>query len=150
MLVLQKPLLTDHATKSNLSWTDNKGVNHTCESSGRCGTGGFLPFGLYGVIQGSARCFYAFIGFDSIASTGEEVVNPKRNIPLAIMLTLLICSILYIGISLELTLMIPYYQIDVYVPFPQAFSYVGLNWASVVVSVGACATLLTWFKGFLF
>ena len=71
-----------------------------------------MPFDFTGIVNGAAKCFYAYIGFDAIASTGEEVVNPKRNIPLSILITLGIVSTLYCFLSGVLTLMIPYYIID--------------------------------------
>lgn len=128
----------------NTTWVDIDGNNQTCASSGRCGSGGFLPFGVYGVVKGSAKCFYAFIGFDAIATTGEEVVNPKRNIPLSIVITLLTVATCYISVSIVLTLMIPYYIVDVSIPVPQAFDYVQLHWATPIVTVGAMASLITW------
>lgn len=75
---------------------------------------------------------------------GEEVLNPKRNIPLSIVLTLGIVSLCYCSVSFILTLMIPYYIIDPEIPIPQAFEYVGLEWAKILVSIGAIASLVTW------
>lgn len=72
------------------------------------------------------------------------MLNPKRNIPLSIVFTLLIVSICYCSVSFVLTLMIPYYIIDPEVPIPQAFDYVGLEWARILVSIGAIASLITW------
>lgn len=106
-----------------------------------CGSGGFVPYGFDGIIRGSAKCFYAFIGFDAIATTGEEVRNAKRTIPLSIIITLIIVSLSYSSVSAVLTLMIPYYILDVNTPITQAFEYVGFSWAKYVVSIGAIASL---------
>lgn len=127
----------------NLTWTDTSNIKQTCSSSPRCGSGGFAPFGFEGIIQGAAKCFYAYIGFDAISSTGEEVLNPKRNIPISIVITLFIVSLCYISSSIVLTLMIPYYIISPEIPLPQAFDYVGLSWAKYIISAGAIASLVT-------
>jgi amino acid transporter len=126
-----------------LSWIDDNGDNQTCASAGSCGSGGFAPFGFNGIIGGAAKCFYAFIGFDCIATTGEEVKNPKTTIPLSIIITLSVVALSYMASSAVLTFMVPYYMLDPNVPVTQAFAYVGLNWAYYVVAIGAIASLAT-------
>ena len=91
----------------------------------------------------AAKCFYASIDFDAICSTGEEVQNPKRNIPLSIVITLFTVSFCYCVTSIVLTMMIPYYIINPDIPIPQAFEYVGMGWARYFVSIGAIASLAT-------
>ncbi len=95
----------------------------------------FAPNGVEGVLGGVAAVFFAFIGFDSISTTAEECRNPQRDLPKAMILCLLICAVLYILITLVLTGMVNYTELNVKDPLAFVFEYVGVDYMAGIVSV---------------
>lgn len=114
------------------------------------GDGGFMPFGISGVLAGAAKCFYGFVGFDCVATAGEEAKNAKRNIPLAMIFTLLICVAVYIAISTILTMIWPYYLQNPEAPFPHVFEQIGWIEIKWTVSIGAVFALCTSLLGAMY
>ncbi|XP_078486889.1 solute carrier family 7 member 14 [Ciona intestinalis] len=112
--------------------------------------GGFFPNGWSGVLRGAATCFYAYIGFDIIATTGDECKQPHKSIPRAILFSLVVCMTCYISVSAVLTLVLPYSQINEESPLLDMFNYVGFYQAKYVISVGALASLTVSLLGSLF
>ncbi|XP_049796580.1 probable cationic amino acid transporter [Schistocerca nitens] len=111
---------------------------------------GFLPFGWSGVLTGAATCFYAFIGFDIIATTGEEATNPRRSIPLAIVASLIVILIAYVTSSMMLTLIVPYNKVDADSALVEMFGQVGAYKCKCIVAVGALAGLTVSMFGSMF
>ncbi len=102
---------------------------------GATGPGG-KPLGM---LAGAAISFIAYIGFDSVSTHAEEARNPRRDVPIGIIASLLICTLLYSAVAAVLTGMVPYDQLDVNAPVSKAFERVGLRWAQFIISIGAMA-----------
>ncbi|CAF1129324.1 unnamed protein product [Rotaria magnacalcarata] len=113
------------------------------------GKGGFFPFGIEGTLAGAATCFYAFVGFDLVATTGEESKNPQRAIPMSICLTLVVCSIIYCAVSIVVTLMVPYYLLNPDAVFPEAFRYAQLPAFKYIIGAGALTGIFSSLLGSL-
>jgi APA family basic amino acid/polyamine antiporter len=90
-----------------------------------------------GMMAGAAIVFYAYIGFDSVSTHAEEARHPSRDVPIGIIASLALCTILYIAVAAVVTGMVPYQQIDIDAPIAKAFSHVGLPWAHALISLGA-------------
>merc|ERR1719191_1327338 len=95
---------------------------------------GFMPFGVSGVVQGSVVAFFACLGFDAIATTAEEAINPKRNIPLSMVLACLISLALYILVSVSMTLLVPFNTLGSHAPIADAFTRIGITWMGILTS----------------
>jgi APA family basic amino acid/polyamine antiporter len=102
---------------------------------GQTGKGG-EPLGM---LAGAAYVFFAYIGFDSVSTHAEEARNPSRDVPIGILTSLVLCTILYIAVAAVLTGMVPYNQINIDAPVSDAFRQAGLPWAQLLISVGAIA-----------
>ena len=103
----------------------------------------FMPFGFSGVITGAATVFFAYIGFDVIATASEEVKNPGKTMPIGIISSLAICTALYIAVSAVLTGMIPFTELNVGAPVALALESVGHNSIAGIISVGAVMGITT-------
>ncbi|WP_034629863.1 amino acid permease [Desulfotruncus alcoholivorax] len=100
-----------------------------------------LPYGISGVFHGAAIVFFAYIGFDAVATASEEVKNPQKDLPRSIILTLIISTTLYVIVAGILTAMVKYTTLNTASPVTTALLRAGIPWASAVVSVGALAGL---------
>ncbi|MGP4019860.1 amino acid permease [Saccharopolyspora sp. 5N708] len=100
-------------------------------------------FGLSGLVAGAALVFFAYIGFDIVASGAEETRKPQRDMPIGILGSLAICSVLYVLVSLVMTGIVKYDQLDTAAPMATAFQAIGAPWAVGLVSLGAIAGLTT-------
>ena len=97
----------------------------------------FLPYGGSGVFRGAAYIFFAYIGFDSVSTHAEEARNPQRDVPIGIIASLALCTVLYILVAAVLTGMVPYQSIDLDAPVARAFATRGLPVAVFLISLGA-------------
>ena len=103
----------------------------------------FLPFGAGGILRGASIIFFAYIGFDQISTSAEETRNPARDMPIGIIASLVVCTILYILVTAVLTGVVSYTQLDVASPVSHALILLGLNTAGSIISVGAVCGLTT-------
>ena len=90
-----------------------------------------------GMLAGAAMIFFAYIGFDSVSTHAEEARNPQRDVPIGIIGSLLVCTVLYIAVAAVLTGMVNYRDISVEAPVAAAFQHIGLTWAQFIISLGA-------------
>jgi APA family basic amino acid/polyamine antiporter len=100
-------------------------------------------FGIGGIVAGASIVFFAYIGFDVVATTAEEARNPQRDLPRGIIASLVICTVLYIAVALVITGMVPFAQIDPKAALASAFTSVGKDGFATLISAGAVAGLMT-------
>jgi basic amino acid/polyamine antiporter, APA family len=103
----------------------------------------FLPFGFSGVAAGAAIVFFAYIGFDAVATAAEECKNPNRDLPIGIIGSLIVCTILYIAVAAVLTGVVPYTQLANSEPVAFALRHIGMNMGSAIVALGAICGITT-------
>ncbi len=101
----------------------------------------FETFGVMGILSGAAYIFFAYIGFDTVSTSAGEAKNPQKDVPFGIIVSLIVCTILYILVALVLTGMVNYKDIDLNAPIANAFSNVGLTYAVLIISIAAVAGL---------
>jgi len=106
-------------------------------------TGVWGQYGWSGILTGSGVIFFAYIGFDAVSTTSQEAINPKRDLPLSILFSLLVCTILYVGVSFVLTGIVSYKELNVAAPIALAIdrSGAGLKWLSPIIKIGTIAGL---------
>ncbi|KAF1766803.1 hypothetical protein GCK72_006761 [Caenorhabditis remanei] len=105
------------------------------------GRSNFFPYGVTGTLTGAATCFFSYIGFEVLATAGEEVKSPHRTIPVATFLSIGVIMTLYILVSSTLTLMVPYDQVHTTAPFAEAFDARGCTVVKYIISIGALVGL---------
>jgi basic amino acid/polyamine antiporter, APA family len=124
-------------------WTGLSFFGHTILGGNgpKIGMGGGTDAGgrPVGMLAGAALAFFAYIGFDSVSTHSEEARRPQRDVPIAIVVSLILCTTLYIGVVAVLTGMVDYRELDLAAPVADAFRRVGLVWAQFVISVAAAA-----------
>ncbi len=101
----------------------------------------FAPNGLEGIFMGAFIIFFAYIGFDAIATAAEETKNPQKNLPIGIIGSLGVCTVVYVLVALVLTGVVPIDKIDTHAPIASAMSMVGQNWVAGLISIGALTGL---------
>src|SRR6202451_3125407 len=97
---------------------------------------GFGQFGWSGVVRGAAVVFFAYIGFDAVSTTAQEAKNPKRDMPIGILGSLALCTVLYLAVGFVLTGIVPYDQLNVPDPIAVGINAIGLKWLAPIMKLG--------------
>jgi APA family basic amino acid/polyamine antiporter len=103
----------------------------------------FMPFGWSGVMGGAALIFFAYIGFDAVSTAAEEARHPQRDLPIGILASLAVCTLIYIAVAGLLTAVVPYPTLNVGSPVADVMLRLGYPWAAGLVAAGAIAGLTT-------
>ncbi|MFL9868067.1 amino acid permease [Paraburkholderia fungorum] len=106
-------------------------------------TGQFGNFGASGILRGSAVVFFAFIGFDAVSTAAQEARKPQIDMPIGILGSLVICTVLYIAVAGVLTGLVPYAELNVPDPIAKGVDVIGVTWFSVLIKIGALTGLTT-------
>jgi APA family basic amino acid/polyamine antiporter len=106
-------------------------------------SGEFIPlnlglgrFGWTGIVRGAAVVFFAYIGFDAVSTAAQEAINPQRDMPIGILSSLAICTVLYVAVALVLTGIVPYDRLDVPDPIAVGVNAIGVKWLAPIVKLG--------------
>jgi len=107
-------------------------------------SGAFIPpnkgpgeFGWSGIVRGAAVVFFAYIGFDAVSTAAQEAKNPKRDMPIGILASLAVCTVLYVAVGFVLTGIVPYDKLNVPDPIAVGIDAIGLRWLAPIVKLGA-------------
>jgi APA family basic amino acid/polyamine antiporter len=100
-------------------------------------TGAFGQFGWSGVLRGAGVMFFAYIGFDAVSTAAQEAKNPSRDMPIGILSSLAICTVIYIAVAIVLLGIVPYQQLNVADPLAVGIDATGLRWLSPVIKIAA-------------
>jgi len=117
------------------------GFKYVSASNWGAGWSSFAPYGFSGIGAGAAYIFFAYIGFDAVSTTAQEAKNPQRDLPIGIITSLVVCTVLYIAVAAVLTGMVPWQEVNIEAPIARAFMDRGLTTASHVITLGALAGL---------
>jgi APA family basic amino acid/polyamine antiporter len=104
-------------------------------------TGQFGHFGWSGVLRGAGVIFFAYIGFDAVSTAAQEARNPQRDLPIGILASLIICTIIYVAVALVLTGLVPYQDLAVPNPISVGIAATGMRWLEPVINIGAVCGL---------
>jgi len=102
-----------------------------------------MPNGFSGILTGAGLIFFAYIGFDAISTLSEETKNPKKHLPISIILSLLISTVIYISVAFILIGISNYKSLNIPDPLSKALNDINLNWASSILAIGALISTTT-------